>query len=297
MITLPQLRAFVAVAHHRHFTRAADSLLVAQPSVSYQVRELERELGVRLIEVVGRRVYLTDDGERLAERGTALLNELADIEREMREHGAGSVGRLRLGATRTIGGYALPTVLAGFHQSHPHVELNLTIANTRDVERMLLDRSLDIAVMEWKVTSPELTSCPLRRDALVLVAPPDHPLARAGQVQLEDLRGETFVMREQGSGTRALAEQALGQILAEVHIGLELDQPEAIVRAVEAGMGLTFISEVIVTRQLATGSLRALKVEGVDLWRDFSLAFLRTRPPSPSMRAFQAFIEQAWTVK
>ena len=295
MITLPQLRAFAAVARHRHFTRAANSLLVAQPSVSYQVRELERELGVRLVEVVGRRVYLTDSGERLAERATALLNELDDIEREMREHGLGSVGRLRLGATRTVGGYALPPVLASFRKAHPHIDLQVTISNTRDVEHMLLARSLDLGVVEWKVTSPELASHPLRRDALVLVAPPDHPLTLRDRVDLAQLRGETFVMREQGSGTRALAEQALGQILPEIQIGLELDQPEAIARAVEAGMGLAFISEVIVARQLQSGSLRALNVEGVDLWRSFSLVFLRARPASPSMRAFQTYIEQAWT--
>ncbi len=294
MITLAQLRAFAAVARHRHFTRAAQSLSVAQPSISHQVRELERQLGVQLVEIAGRRVYLTDAGERLAGRAAGLLNELDDIEQEMRDYGAGVLGRLRLGASRTVGGYALPPVLAGFRAAHPGIDLRVTVANSREIEQMLLDRAVDLAVVEWRLTSPELVSRPLRRDVLVLVAPPAHPLAARDSVRVEELRGQPFVMREPGSGTRALTEQALGPVASELVVAIELGEPEAIVRAVEAGMGLAFISETVVARQLASGALRALKVEGVDLGRDFSLVALRDRPASPATRAFSAFIGDAW---
>lgn len=297
MLTVNQLRTFVAVARRRHFTRAAEDLQVAQPSVSYQVRELERQLRLRLVEVVGRKVYLTDAGERLAERGEALLNELEDLERELRDYAAATRGRLRLGATRTVGGYALPATLAAFERQYPSVEVQLTIDNTERIEDLLLARALDLAVVEWKVTSPALVSQPLCQDDLVLVAAPGHPLARCGRVRLDDLRGQRFIMREVGSGTRALAEQGLAKVLAEVKMVMALDQPEAIVRLVESGLGLTFISRTIVAGRLAAGTLCEVPVEGLSLRRDFSFVRLREKQLSPAGRAFEAFITAAWSGK
>src|SRR5450759_871088 len=258
MITLAQLRVFASVARHRHFTRAAEALLIAQPSVSYQVRALERELKVRLVEVAGRRVYLTDAGEWLAARAAGLLGEIEEIEREVREYGAGVAGRLRLGATRTVGGYALPEALGRFMSAYPGIDLSLAIDNTRAIERMLIERTVDLGIVEWTVESSALESFPLRRDTLVLVARPDHALAARSVITVEDLRGQPFVMREPGSGTRALAEQALGPVLSEIVIAMELDQPEAIVRAVAGGIGMSFISEVIAAPHLASGTLRVL---------------------------------------
>lgn len=290
MTTLAQLRAFVLVARHRHFTRAAETLGVAQPSVSYQVRALERELKVRLVELVDRRVYLTEAGERLAQRAELLVNELDDLEQEMRAFSGGRLGRLRIGATRTIGGYVLPGLLADFSARHPQIELRVTIDNTRAIEQLLLERRLDLAAVEWRVTSPELSCQPFRRDRLALVASPDHPLASCPEVSLDDLRGQRFVLREPGSGTRALAEQLLGPVLPEIEVAIELNEPEAIVRAVEAGLGLTIISEVIVARQVSTGTLVVLTMIDVDPGREFSLVALRERPFSPAMRAFRSFL-------
>ncbi|HLZ09070.1 MAG TPA: LysR family transcriptional regulator [Chloroflexota bacterium] len=294
MITLSQLHAFVAVARHRHFTRAAAELQVAQSSVSYQVREVERQLRVDLIDIVGRRVHLTDAGERLFARATALLNDIEDVEREMRDYGAGVVGRLRLGATHTVGGYALPSVLAAFRMAHPHIELRLNVDNVRAVEQMLLDRTVDLGVVEWPVQSTDLTSQPLRHDALVLIAPPDHPLVERGLLHLQDLRDQTFVFREPGSGNRALVEELLGPITADIVVAMEFDQPEAVMRAVEAGMGLAFISQSIVGHQLTTGMIRALQLADVNLGHDFSVVSLRQRSASPAMIAFREFLIDAW---
>ena len=293
MFTLAQLRAFAAVAHHRHFTRAAEALLVAQPSVSYQIRELERELKVRLVEVSGRRVYLTDAGERLAVRITGLLNEIEEIVREAREHGEGLLGRLRLGATRTVGGYALPETLAAFQAMHPGIDLSLAVDNTRAIEQMLIERVIDMGIVEWKVESPSLVSVPVGRDTLVLIAPPDHPLASRRTITIEDLRGERFVVREQGSGTRALADQALGRVLPEITIMMELNEPEAIVRAVAGGMGISFISRVIAAPHITSGSLRELPIAGENLSRDFSLVVQRDRQVSPALKAYAAMTTSA----
>ena len=295
MITRNQLQSFVAMARHRHFTRASEELNVAQSSVSYQIHELERVLKVRLVEVVGRRVYLTDAGEHLFARATALLNDLENLEREMAEYGQGTFGRLRLGATHTIGGYALPPVLAEFHAAHPQIDLHLVIDNVRTIEQMLLDRTIDLGVIEWTVHNPALTSQAVRRDALVLIASPRHPLVGRGPLRLSDLRGQPFILREPGSGTRSLGEEILGPVASEITVAMELSQPEAIVRVVEAGMGLAFISESIVVDQLARGTICALPLSEVALGHDFSLVVLRDRQPSRSMQIFCDFLRLAWS--
>jgi DNA-binding transcriptional LysR family regulator len=287
MLTLSQLHAFQAVARHRHFTRAAEELQVAQPSVSYQLRALERRLNVRLVYVVGHRVFLTDAGERLAERATAVLNDLEDVEHEMRDYAQGIGGRLRLGATHTVGVYALPSVLAAFRQARPQVELRLTIDNVRAIEQLLLDHALDLGVVEWTVQSPELVTEPWRRYAIVLIGPPQHPLTERLTVPREELRGETFVLREPGSGLRALSDAVLAPLGTSVHIALELDQPEAIVRAVQAGLGLAFVPELVAAPQLAAGTVRTIALADVDLGHDFALVRLRDRPVTPAADAFQ----------
>ncbi len=292
MIALTQLRVFASVAQHRNFTRAAEALLVAQPSVSYQVRVLERELKVRLVEVVGHRVYLTEAGERLSVRAAELLDEIEELEREIRDLGAGVVGRLRLGATRTVGGYILPGALGRFRAAYPGIDLRLTIDNTKAIERMLIERTVDLGIVEWSVESPALASFPLGRDTLVLIAPPDHPLAARSMVSIEELRGQPFVMREPGSGTRALTKQALGPVQSEIVVVIELDQPEAIVRAVAGGMGLSFISEVIAAPQIASGAVRVIPIAEGNPGRDFLLVALRDRPDSPAVKAFRAFVDE-----
>ena len=128
----------------------------------------------------------------------------------------------------------------------------------------------------------------------MLIAAPDHPLSRRGRLQLADLRGQSFLLREPGSGTRALTEAAPAPLFDEIVVALELDQPEAIVRLVEAGEGLTCISETIVTRQLQEGAVCALPLEGVALTRDFLIVSLRRRHFTPTMRAFATLLIEAW---
>lgn len=294
MISAAHLQTFLAVARHRNFTRAAEELTLAQSSVSYQVHELERTLKVRLIEIGGRRVHLTDAGDRLFMRGTALLGDLADLEEEMDDYGTGVAGRLRLGATRTVGGYALPQVLAGFRPAWPKIEVRLTIQNLQTVERMLLDRTLDLAVVEWPVGSPALLGEPVRQDELILIAPPDHPLVARPMLTRSDLGGQPFVLREPGSGMRALSDEILGPLASAVIPAMEFDQPEALVRAVAAGMGLAFTSRAPAADQVVAGRVRILPLAGVNLTQTISLVALRGRSFSPAMNRFRVFLRASW---
>jgi DNA-binding transcriptional LysR family regulator len=186
-------------------------------------------------------------------------------------------------------------VIAGFRAAWPGVDLEVTVENALAVEARLLERTLDLAVVEWATSSSAIDCRPLRRDSLVLVAPRGHRLVGRERVTLDDLRGERFVMREPGSGTRALTERALGHMLAEVETVLELTEPEAIIRIVQAGTGLAFLPEVIVWPHVALGALERIEVVGIDLWRDFSLATLRQHSPTPAARAFTEHLIRAWT--
>ncbi|MBI3967803.1 MAG: LysR family transcriptional regulator [Chloroflexi bacterium] len=290
MITLHQLEVFVAVAERRHFSQAAAALHLTQPAVTFQIRGLERALGVRLFDTERRRVRLTEAGEMLYFRAIGILNDVVAAQAELADYVHLRSGRLRLGATRTIGGYVLPELLAAFHRLHPGVQLTVTIDNTEQIEQMLLAHSLDLALVEWRVRSPLLHVASFRRDELVVAVPADDPLARMDLVNPADLQGRAYIARESGSGTRAFTEEALGEIAATLRVVLELDNPEAIVRSVEAGLGLAILSATIVGRSAAAGRLHVLRLAGRPLVRDFCLAYLRSRGLSPAGVAFTQFL-------
>lgn len=294
MISLSQLRAFVAVARHRHFTRAAQDISVSQPSVSYQVRRLERILRTRLVDVTGRHVRLTDAGERLASWADGWLNELEEVEEEIRQYGRGIVGRVRLGATRAVGGYALPAVLVAFRTAYPGVEVSVTIADGPGIEELLVGREIELAVVEAPLVGREWTVQPLRVDRLILIVPPDHPFTRSESIDREQLRGQPFVLREPGAGTRALTEQLLAPLDGDFVVALELSEPEAIVRAVAAGAGLSIISEEIAGLHVRTGAVGRVEIRGMDLVRSFRLVVPRRGQLSPAADLFRRYLMEQW---
>lgn len=290
MITLQQLQVFCAVAEHLHFTHAAEALNLTQPAVTFHIRSLERHFRLKLFELQGRRVMLTPAGEFLWQRATEVLNAFTLVERNMQGFANVEKGWLKLGATLTIGNYVLPPILARFHAAYPGIHLFLEIDNTARMERAVLTRSLDLAVVEWRVESPELKVIPFQRDELLVVVPVGHPLSGQAEVEAERLIQEPFVMREQGSGTRALAVQCLGPLAERLTIVLELRSTEAIKRSVQAGLGVTIISETIIRAEVERGEIAALRLAGCRMERDFSVVYLRASTQSPAARTFAAFL-------
>jgi DNA-binding transcriptional LysR family regulator len=287
VLTLAQLEAFAKAAELGHFSRAAVALHLTQPTISFHIRSLERELGVALFEIDGRRVRLTQAGRLLRERVTPILNEVHATRDALRDYAALRSGHLTVGATRTIGGYVLPDLLAGFHRLRPDIALEAVVDNTAQIEARLLARELDLALVEGEVTSPELSVEPFREDELVVLLAPEHRLAERQRLSPADLPGEALVEREPGSGTRALAERVLGPVLEQTRRVLVLDNPEAINRAVEGGLGIAIQSATIATRDVAAGRLRALRIDGHPMVRSFALVRLSARPMSPAASEFR----------
>lgn len=291
MLTLQQLQVFCVVAQHLNFTRAAEVLSLTQPAVTFHIRSLERQLHLRLFEVRGHKVYLTAAGELLLGQATGVLNAVSAIERSMREFAELQQGWLNLGTTNTIGNYVLPPILTRFHSSYPRIKLSLEIANTTArMERALLARELDLALVEGRIKSPEIEVIPFQRDELLVAAPVGHSFGARQEVEAERLVEEPFILREPDSGTRALTLETLGPLAERIKVVLEMDSAEAIKRAVQAGMGITIISRAIIQAEVERGEIVALRLAGRRMERDFSLAYLRERVQSPAARAFLAFV-------
>jgi len=288
-VTLVQLETFARVARLQNYTRVAEELHLTQPGVGQQVRALERHFGVRLVDIVRRRPVLTEAGWFLAARAGDVLGTMASLEREMGEFAAASSGELHVGATLTIGTYVLPGFLARFAGTNPGVRVHVEIANTAAMARRIRGGDLSLALVEGPLTDESLTIEPFQSDMLILVVPPAHPLA-GRRLVARDLAELPFVWRERGSGTRAIAEAALERAGIAPPVALELPSGEGVARAVEAGLGLTILSRLVVERALAEGRLATAEVTDLDLSRTLRLVTVRNRTLSPGARAFRALL-------
>lgn len=283
-LTLVQLQTFVRLAEVGNFTRVAEELYLTQPAVTQQVRTLERHLGVRLVDVVGRRPVLTDGGKFLASRAREILANAEALERDMREFAEAQTGELRLGATLTVGSYIVPQILARFHREHPAVKIHVQIANTEVMTGLVAQGALSLALIEGPLTDEHFDVRAFREDKLVLAVPPDHPLARSA-VRLADLEGQPFIWREGGSGTRAATEALLREYGVTVQSVLALPSGEGVARAVEAGMGVAILSELIIEDRVARGKITAVDIVDAPLSRSFRVITARGRSLSPAAQA------------
>ena len=302
MMNRNHLALFRAVAEAGGFSHAAEVVHISQPAISMQVAELEEALGTALFDRLPRGVRLTGAGETLlgyAQRIAALEDEAA---RAMRELRGLRRGRLALGASATIGSYLLPAVLGRFRRRHPAVELALTIDNTDRIKQRLLDRTLDLGLTEGILPDDAaLTAQVFGEDELVVIAPPDDPLAarppdgrKPRAVTSARLCAQPMILREPGSGTRAVFERALaGCGGAVTNVALVLDSTEAIKRSVAAGLGLAVVSRLCVEAELAAGTLVAITVRGLRLRRPLYALTPRGRQPSASVRAFTGLLSPA----
>lgn len=286
-MNLNHLALFRAVAEAGGFTRAAEARRISQPAISAQVAELESSLGLQLFDRLPRGVRLTQAGECLLGYARRLAAVETEAERAMEELRGVRSGMLKLGASRSIGTYWLPGQLAAFHRQHPEVKLEVWIGNTEEVEQQLLEGAVELGLTEGAAsTRPELWTRVFHQDELVVIAPPGQPLA-AAPLTAAALCREPMVVREIGSGTRVIVEDALRRKRLELrNVVLTLDSPEAIKHSVAAGLGLAIISRLCVLRELAEGTLRQLEVKGLSIPRPLHLVTTANRSRSPAAAAF-----------
>jgi len=253
-----QLEVFLAAAHFQNITRAAESLAMSQSAASSALKELENQFDIQLFDRVGKRLQLNELGRLYRPKVEALLAQAGELEQAFSKHT--EVGALKVGATLTIGNYLAVGVMAQYMNTPTHPRVSLEVANTRTIARRVSDFELDIGLIEGELQAPELEVIPWREDELVVFCSPGHPLVKKKSLDDDDLRNATWVMREQGSGTRQSFERGMHGLLPDLNILLELEHTEAIKRAVEAGLGIGCLSQVCLADAFRRGSLVPLKV-------------------------------------
>ena len=280
------LALFWAVAQAGGISRGASAARISQPAVSKQIAELEEALGVRLLDRLPRGCILTEAGQILASYAQRLASTEKEAERAIEEYRGLKRGRLAVGASLTIGAYLLPGALAEFHKRYPNVELHVEIANTQQIQRALLSGSIDLGLTEGPLETEELESRVFFQDELVAIAPTGHPFLKSGPMSVRELCREPFILREEGSGTRAVVERALRRHGVKIEPLLSLADPEAIKNAVAAGLGLSIVSRLIVDRELRNGLLGVIPLKDLTIRRPLHLQQIRHRTESPMLAKF-----------
>ncbi len=287
-----RLKVFRTVARQLNFRLAAEELFLTQPAVTQQIKALESELDAALFTRAAGRVTLTAAGTALlpfAERLAALANDAREAVAAMTTHNA---GKLTLAASQTIGQYLLPRLIAAFLSENPRAEISVFGGNTQQALEALTTHHANLALIEGPAMRQDVHIVPFMEDHMVCIVPADHEWVNE-DVSLHQLQNATFVTRELGSGSRRIVEQALeaaGLKLRSLHIRMTFDSTEGLLSAVEAGLGIAFVSRWAIRSQLALGTLHVARVKDLKLTRMFSLATPSGPEPTGLTGAFQHFV-------
>jgi len=288
-VTLRQMRVFATVARHLSFTRAARELHLTQPAVSQQVKLLEAGIGLPLFEHIGRKVHLTPAGAELLR----YANQAIDLMRAAGEALAAMRGLkrgvLQLGAVSTAK-YFAPSLLAAFTPAYPEVTIKFSVGNREEIIKQLAANEIDLVIMGRPPRELDTIAEPFAKHPLVIIAAPDHALARKRRIRLKQLGAENFLIREEGSGTRASLEHVFRDRGATYRASMEVSSNETIKQAVMAGMGISFISMHTVGLELVARKLVVLDVVGLPIVRDWYVIQLREKRLSPIAAAFRGFL-------
>jgi DNA-binding transcriptional LysR family regulator len=267
-----RLQVFHTVARQLSFTKAAESLHMTQPAVTFQVRQLEEYFNTRLFDRTHNRISLTEAGQRVYEYADRIFSLYAEMENSVRDLTGEVSGVLMLGASTTIAEYMLPALLGDFKAKYPEVSIRLQVANTDGIVSMVENNTIDLGVVEAPVSNKNLVVDNCRMDQMVLAVPPSHQLADKSSVPIMELSNFPYICREEGSGTREVmleAMQSAGGSPTSLDIVMELGSPEAVKGAVEAGMGISILSRATIEKELKLGSLVAVNLD-VPIERPFS---------------------------
>ncbi len=273
----------------RSFSRAAEALYLTQPTVSGHIKNLEAELGVKLLDRIGKRVIPTEAGEILLRSGQELLALRDHIREEIRGLSGNVTGMLRIGASTIPGSYVLPVYISAFKAKYPNATLHLEIGDTASVTESVLTNDVHIGVVGARPADPRLEVHALFTDELVLAVSPRHPWARKRSVPVAALAGEPFVLRERGSGTRRITEERLekaGFCISDLNVVAVAGNNDAVRQSVKAGIGISILSIRALRDDREAGRIAAVRIKGVPLERHFHAILLKKKTHSHLCREF-----------
>ena len=285
-----RLKVFRAVAEQLSFRKAAETLLLTQPAVTLQIKALEEGLGVRLFDRAGGKVVLTRQGAVLLRHARKIAEMISEAERQLSSQKADLSGPFALGVSTTIAQYVLPKLLGAFLREHTRLRLSIHSGNTQTIVQRLVDRKVSIGLIAGPARQREVRAEAFMEDELVLIAPPDFELKNLTRHQLI---ASTLLLREQGSGSRHVVETALRKVRLRVKSFknvIELDSTEAIKSAVEAGLGVGFVSRYAIEKEIELQAVKVVGVQGLRVSRPYYVVSIMGPEPLGAAGAFRSFV-------
>jgi DNA-binding transcriptional LysR family regulator len=284
-ITLKQLEVFIAVAQAGNVTRASESLSITQSATSMALADFENQLGRKLFDRIGKRLQLNDAGRLLLPKALDAIARVADIE-HMAASDDAMIGPLRIGASLTIGNYMMPGLIGRFMKAHPGAHLTLEVGNTRHVIEAIRQFQVDLGFIEGFCHEPEIEVLPWGEDELVIFAAPGHPLAQKRDIDEQDLAAADWILREPGSGTREVFDNAVLGRIPRIRLLLEFSHTEAIKQAVASGIGIGCASRRSLEDAFRTGSVVPLATPFLNLRRDLFVLIHRQKFRTQGLERF-----------
>ena len=287
--TLKQIQTFLEVARQGSVSKAAERLFVTQPAVSMQIRQLEDAFGLPLVEPVGRNIRLTHAGEAFRTHAIAAMGQFKDLEALMADHVGLKRGRIDLAVVSTAK-YFIPMLLVRFGKQFQCIDIQLKIDNRENILGLLARNEADLVVMGRAPADMDCVATPFATNPQAVLATPDHVLARRKKLPFSALADHGFVVREEGSGTRAAMERLFADNKTPLKVVMEMPSNETIKQAVMAGMGLSFLSLRTVRHELASGHIALVDIVGLPVMGHWYVTHLSQKKLSPAARAFKEFL-------
>jgi len=287
-MTIRHLKIFIAVAECGSMNTAAKNLFLSQPTISQAIRELEEYYDTRLFDRLSKRLHITPAGQELLNSAYPVVGQFEQIDRSMRKSNLKDL--IRIGSTITVGSCLISNILNDFNSLMPDTETYTFIGNTHTIEEKILKSELDIALVEGEIHRTDLITVPSIRDFLVLGCAEDHPLARREEICVTELENQKFVMREPGSGTRALFDQFIARHKLNIRISWEATCPDAFRNAILYNHCLAVVSVRLLERDIRNRTIRIFNPQTTELERSFSLVYHRDKVFTPSMKIIQNIV-------
>lgn len=288
-----QLESFLWVAELQSFTKAARQMYMSQPAVSFQIKALEEDLEVVLFKRGDKKMILTDAGQLLYSEAKQMFRHYHKIKSGLDDLKGLKTGHLVVGAGTIPGEYIIPLLIGDFKNKYPGIQVTLKVSGSGQVERWVREHEVDLGITGKMADSQEIECRPWLEDQLVLIVPRAHPWAKLGAIEVSDLKSETMIFREQGSGTRRTIEQKLAEHNISLDLiprGIELGSTRAIITAVEAGLGVSIVSMYAVRELLELGRINCVRVNNLNLSRNFYQIWHSQSMAGYAIGAFTDFI-------
>ena len=287
--TLHQLKVFEAIARSGSFTRAAEELFLTQPTVSQQIKQLTKAVGLPLFEQVGKRLYLTDAGQEVLKVCRDISERLSQMEMTLADLKGLKQGNLRL-AVITTAKYFVPRLLGPFRHRYPGINISLQVTNRQQVLERLSKNLDDLYILGQPPSNLDISLRPVLENPLVVIAPHNHPLAQEKNIPLQRLAEEPFIMREPGSGTRMAVERFFEENRVTINVEMEIGSNEAIKQAIVGGLGLSVLSRHALALEGTKGPLTILDVEGFPIQRHWYIVYPASKQLSVVARTFLQYL-------